>query len=211
MHRLSSLVGYGLFYHDVLSLPLGIIASGPVRNEKSKRDDVSPAYPSPPAVPGGGRGPEHTCRGKVWRVASPQTDEKGPGTTLALSSTPTRLQHSINFADSEIYFANSEAEDGTKARRRSWPFKQVHHVIAAQFLFQTIAKSSLAEVGRTCAAQAMRVQAVEFRMNNGGLCSGPRPPPGTAGGEPRYPSGKYCSRGKREILDTKRNPAKRRG
>ncbi len=103
-NRLSPLVGYGLFNHKYSSLPRSTIALGPVRNEKAKRDDFSPAYPFPPAAPGGGRGAPRT-RGPGQCVESyPSADPiKGPGTTLVLSSTPTSLQHSTIFAAGEIF------------------------------------------------------------------------------------------------------------
>lgn len=70
---------------------------------KAKRDDFSPAYPSPgrrtrrrPGRPG------TRDRGNGWRAASPQTPTCGSWYYAGFVFTPTNLQHSTNFAGGEI-------------------------------------------------------------------------------------------------------------
>lgn len=85
------------------------IAEGPVRNE----NEEGRLFPCLSVLPGRRTrrrpGARDACPGMCWRVASPQTSKNaGPGTALALSSTPTRLQHITKLRCGRSFFGVGE-------------------------------------------------------------------------------------------------------
>jgi hypothetical protein len=93
------------------------IAEGPVRNE----NEEGRLFPCLSVLPGRRTrrrpGARDTYPGMFWRVASPQTSKHtGPGTALALSSTPTRVQHITTLRCVRSFFGASETQMPTHGR-----------------------------------------------------------------------------------------------